>query len=48
MDGQNDAPIETANRIKGKKRGRRPFGMVLSAERLGEVIDAGLIGDDVI
>ncbi len=46
VDGGNVSAIETAYRIKGKKRGRRPFGVVLSAVRLGEIIDADRISPD--
>lgn len=43
VDGRNQAAIETAYRIKGRRRGRRPFGVVASARRLGEMIDGDRI-----
>lgn len=46
VDGGNASAIETAYRIKGSKRGRRPFGVVLSAERLGEMIDPNRISPE--
>lgn len=44
VDGDNESAIETAYKIK--KRGRRPFGVILSATSLGEMIDVDRISPE--
>ena len=39
VDGRNSDAVEAVYRIKGEQRGRRPFGVIISAERLSKLVD---------
>lgn len=46
VDGDNHSAIETAYAMKGEKRERRPFGIIVSAASLSEMIDADRISPE--
>ncbi len=39
VDGRNADAVEAVYKIKGEQRGRRPFGAIISAERLSQLVD---------
>ena len=39
VDGRNLDAVEAVYEIKGEQRGRRPFGVIVSAERLSKLVD---------
>lgn len=43
VDGRNSDAVEAVYKIKGEQRGRRPFGVILSAERLSTLVDLSRI-----